>query len=453
MALQRQALALTAHGPTTVPAHHPVSLAASELWLAVYLPGLTERIDFEALAAWADCITPVVDLDTVDSLLLEVRGSIKLLGGLAGIKRMLADELESRGLAFHTCAAPTPLGALWLARHETLGDALEIAELPGCLGRLPVSVTRWPEPVLKLLCEIGVRSIGACMRLPRDGFARRVGSACLLDLDRALGKQPDPRAGFRMPPSFSVKIEFASETDDLEMFARAAEQLTERMAHALRMHQRQVQQFSIIVAHRGGKPTHDVLGLVEPVYQARRMLEPLLARLERLELPSPALSIEMRADAPEAAALGTEQLFEQGLGSRRSAAAEAELVERLRGRLGAAGVYGLELVAEHRPERVWSKSTDRLLQENAPSTGVSPWALRRPLWLLSSPAPLPEGLGRLCYRGPVRVEPDPERIESGWWDGREIRRDYHMAMTEQGERLWVYRDCATDEWYLHGIFG
>jgi protein ImuB len=59
----------------------------------------------------------------------------------------------------------------------------------------------------------------------------------------------------------------------------------------------------------------------------------------------------------------------------------------------------------------------------------------------------------LCYRGPVRVEPDPERIESGWWVGREIRRDYHMAMTEQGERLWVYRDCATDEWYLHGIFG
>jgi protein ImuB len=196
-----------------------------------------------------------------------------------------------------------------------------------------------------------------------------------------------------------------------------------------------------------------VLGLVEPVYQARRVLEPLLARLERLELPSPAISIEMRADAVEAAALATEQLFEQGLGSRRSAAAEAELVERLRGRLGAAGVYGLELVAEHRPERVWSKLTDRLLQENARSTGVSPWARHRPLWLLSSPAPLPEGLGRLRYRGPVRVEPDPERIESGWWDGREIRRDYHMATTEQGERLWVYRDCATGEWYLHGIFG
>lgn len=419
----------------------------------MYLPELTERVDFEGLAAWADRITPVVDLDTVDSLLLEVRGSIKLLGGLAAIKRMLADELESHGVAFHACAAPTPHGALWLARHAVPDDALEVEQLPGRLNKLPVSVTRWPESVLTLLREIGVRSIGACLRLPRDGFARRVGAEYLLDLDRALGKQADPRTGFRASPSFSVKVEFVSETDSLEMFARAAEQLAERMAHALRMHQRQAQHFAIVIAHRDREPTRDALGLVEPVYQARRVLEPLLVRLERLELPSPAVSIELRADAREAATLDTGQLFERGPGSRRSTTAEAELVERLRGRLGTAGVYGLELIAEHRPERVWSKLTDRLLHHGARSVSVSPWARHRPLWLLASPAPLSRGLDRLRYRGPVRIEPDPERIESGWWDGREIRRDYHMATTEQGERLWVYRDCATDEWYLHGIFG
>ncbi len=47
----------------------------------------------------------------------------------------------------------------------------------------------------------------------------------------------------------------------------------------------------------------------------------------------------------------------------------------------------------------------------------------------------------------------PERIESGWWDGRDVRRDYFVVTGEGGERLWCYRDCRTREWYLHGIFG
>jgi protein ImuB len=48
---------------------------------------------------------------------------------------------------------------------------------------------------------------------------------------------------------------------------------------------------------------------------------------------------------------------------------------------------------------------------------------------------------------------DPERIESGWWDGREMRRDYHIVIGAAGEKLWLYRDCQSQEWYLHGIFG
>jgi protein ImuB len=48
----------------------------------------------------------------------------------------------------------------------------------------------------------------------------------------------------------------------------------------------------------------------------------------------------------------------------------------------------------------------------------------------------------------------PERIESGWWDGADARRDYYVAGDTRGARLWVYREClGTQKWYLHGIFG
>ncbi len=48
----------------------------------------------------------------------------------------------------------------------------------------------------------------------------------------------------------------------------------------------------------------------------------------------------------------------------------------------------------------------------------------------------------------------PERIESGWWDGGDIRRDYYVAQDPHGSRLWIYRECTgAKPWFLHGIFG
>jgi protein ImuB len=45
-----------------------------------------------------------------------------------------------------------------------------------------------------------------------------------------------------------------------------------------------------------------------------------------------------------------------------------------------------------------------------------------------------------------------ERVESGWWDGADVARDYFLAETPGGERLWVYRDRRSRDWFLHGLF-
>jgi protein ImuB len=56
----------------------------------------------------------------------------------------------------------------------------------------------------------------------------------------------------------------------------------------------------------------------------------------------------------------------------------------------------------------------------------------------------------------------PERIESGWWDGGEIARDYFIAQTGDQAFVWVFRERPTPPstagtparggWYLHGLF-
>jgi protein ImuB len=130
------------------------------------------------------------------------------------------------------------------------------------------------------------------------------------------------------------------------------------------------------------------------------------------------------------------------------------LVERLRARLGEEAVYGVASIAEHRPEAAWrrvhelpltyvaragEKTIDRSIGDSMP----------RPVWLLDEPLPLASGLV---------LEQGPERIESGWWDGKDVARDYYIARQAPDARrshrakLWVFQERQSKCWFLHGMF-
>ena len=76
----------------------------------------------------------------------------------------------------------------------------------------------------------------------------------------------------------------------------------------------------------------------------------------------------------------------------------------------------------------------------------SPFALR-PLWLVAEPRPL----GTDPAATQLQLLSGPERIETGWWDGGDIGRDYFVGRGTQGEELWLYRDRG-GQWFVHGVF-
>jgi len=151
-----------------------------------------------------------------------------------------------------------------------------------------------------------------------------------------------------------------------------------------------------------------------------------------------------------------------------------ELIERLRARFGPEAVYGLQVLPGHRPENAWGvrepvegRSPTRAGMPIVPSLeppsgrpfmagargGTAPLA-RRPMWLLPVPRLLSERDGLPRRRGPLRLLGEPERIETGWWDGGDIARDYYTATDLHGVRLWIFRERASPHrWFLHGVFG
>jgi protein ImuB len=52
---------------------------------------------------------------------------------------------------------------------------------------------------------------------------------------------------------------------------------------------------------------------------------------------------------------------------------------------------------------------------------------------------------------PATLLAGPERIESGWWDGGDVARDYYLARTEAGARHWVFQNLRSRRWYLQGL--
>jgi protein ImuB len=120
-------------------------------------------------------------------------------------------------------------------------------------------------------------------------------------------------------------------------------------------------------------------------------------------------------------------------------------MDRLSARLGEQQVHGLKAVADHRPETSWAMADAE--EDHARSTGSSLKFAERPLWLLSQPKPLQQS-GWFA----LVTASGPERIESGWWDGGDVQRDYFIAHTQQGATLWVFKDLNDGSWHLHGFW-
>jgi protein ImuB len=466
---------LLAPGLTPVPTRFPgaASVTSTELWVGVHLSESAGQEPMEQglerLAVCAQRFTPRVSLVPPDGLVLEVKGSLHLFNGVDGLSRALAKECVSLGLKSMVALAPTPLAALVAARvgkpGRPMGQPFVVMELTRVVGQLmplPLVALRWPQETLDRLARMGVRTIGQALRLPRAGFARRFGVDSLAMLDRLTGRSADPRDRFRARERFRRRRELNYELESHEAILGALAPLLEELGKFLEARQCGVMKLECLLRHRHAEPTSCVLGLAAPVADVRRLTELLGERLGVLTLPEPVRACELRSSSLVTRVLSSNSVWQPGEHGGSSGTEASELIERLRARLGPESVYGLQVLPGHRPENAWGMKelvaeheTRRTPKQAPPAHEQTPWpAFRRPIWLLPVPKLLSERDGLPRRRGPLRLLGEPERIETGWWDGGDIARDYYTALDIHGVRLWIFRERgAPHRWFLHGVFG
>lgn len=416
-------------------------------------------------------------------IVLDVTASVMLFGGVHHIMQALRETFANGAERFGAVSigqASTPLAAELFARRAASGE-------PACqLHEMPLALVPWLSASLQTLLSLGLRTLGEVASLPRDGLARRFGKETLVQLDRCLGRTPDPRTPYIPPEQWRTQLQCLTPIHEGPNLLHGIEQGLEAMADWLMARASGTRAFTVRLLHSQQRQTDYVVSLSELSCDPKRWRSLLIEHFQRRPVQEAVHAIVLECVSPEPLLAVNHDLFTS---SAFTAPSWLALVDRLLARLGAQAVYQLRLQADHRPERAQrlagaqeapvlvGKKGDAKVQlakngaeaEGAialsaqanpltphPSPASPPAAIAhplRPLFLLPHPRALLTRDGLPSYHGALVLLTPPERIQTGWWDDKPVARDYFIARNAQGTLCWIFQSLSEPQrWFLHGFF-
>ncbi|MDQ0033053.1 protein ImuB [Variovorax boronicumulans] len=425
----------------------------------------------EALGWWALEYTPHVAWQD-EALMLEVSACERLWGGRLQLMRQLVAANPAPDVRMLGAQGATSLIAL--ARLRLFERQEERPkDMP---AGLPLDTLTAARPHLDLLARLGCRTWGEVAALPRGGLTRRFGTELRKALDTAWGLRPEGHDWLTLPDVFEQKLELPALAETAPELMWAANRLLSALQIWLRARQRGARalelQWTLDLKRFNGVnlPPHQQVTVrtAEPTQDLAHLRRLLSEKLALTTLAAPASWLKLRTlETDPWAGASTSFLPEDN----RKGDKLHEMVERLSVRLGAHQVVVPCAEADHRPERkqAWrpalqkDKAAPGKARKEAKAAASQPDAIYPP-WLLPEPVLLEMDGERPCYRGPLSKLIGPQRVEAGWWGGKEdggqpAMRDYYVAESPEAGLVWIFRErhsalfsSGEVRWYLQGFY-
>ncbi len=447
------------------------------------------------LARELDSFSPIVGIDPQEPssrLLLDLTGLAPLFGGEETLLKALLDHLRQLGYAPEAAVAPT-LGAAWaLARtHATRSlsqkesgsnptSAQMIALSPfdwKLLDDLPPSALRLEPATNETLRQLGLTTIGSVRQIPAESLASRFGDQITRRLHQCSGQQVETFRAVPRSTSFQAEQVLDFPLRDQTTVLIAIERLLMQICSELKQIRHGALVWHIRLQRQNTSPLHLRVGLFQASARADQVMPLVRMQLEQdRSFDGVNFPIEEIAVSAGGCVLLVEhqgQLFDEQ--PRKNEAALGGLLNRLAIRLGEDNVVSAAVASGAQPERAVEYRPlvgPRSVRPRRSTKIMTSDTMTRPLRLLLEPLELnamhaepsshhsndqscltlPQAFQHQDGSLAVRRSWGPERIETGWWHGRTVRRDYWRIETETGALFWIYRDLRSLRWYLHGAF-
>lgn len=472
---------------------------AEEAWQFSPLVGL-ESLDEQPWAGRS--------LHQPQAIFLDATGLTHFFGGQAQWLTLVTRWLFEKGYVGIAAIAES-IGAAWAIanyayRRQAAPRLLAMRTSPGQaiapvfdgqaidVTRLPIEALRLDIKTVQSLHQLGIRSIEALLRLPRAGLANRLGERLLNRLDAVCARQSEPIRCLQENVDYSVEQALEVPTNHRETIEEIVRRLTIQLCKRLQSDGHGALRLVCCLRMEQAPALVVPLGLYRATSDHEHLLPLILAAVSQKtsatfsKSQKPTFNSSRRtrhrfnvtAVTLSATLTGPlvwkqTELFECQANRHRETL--AHLVDSLSGRLGRRQVVAPQIYRHPQPELAcqWRALTGQRTDGRPQSTqrklprlsSVEPSPddpLRRPLQLWHPPQPLaiqsltPDGLPtRFLFQGTqthIVRSWGPERVESGWWQGANHRRDYYRIETDRGAWLWIYRDLKQHAWFLHGVF-
>ncbi len=464
-----------------------------------------------ALRRWAGKFSPWVAEEPPDGLIVDLSGCAHLFGGEETLLNVIETDCADMGLGVQMGIADT-LGAAWaLARYAgqevmsdrngdaisqearatraragkrrhwtkggaapqvtTLGGGARIAppgQAYGALSPLPIAALRLEDQATTQLNRLGLRRIGDLLGQPRASLARRFGRGLVLRLDQAMGSAPEPVSPARPPHHFAVRMTLPNPIGLVEDVMAAIDRMLPRLCARLEDKGRGVRTLRL-EAHRTDQAAEIIdVGLARPTFDQYRIRPLLEMKIDQIDA---GYGIDMlRLEVVQSEPIHARTMAGHA-DARRAVRDRLEgntAIDDLIGKLGAR--VGLDTITRHHPAGSNIPEKTALTLAAAWSEPARDWPLPprpRPL-LMWRPEPVtapdtPAVPGNFRWRGrywQLTQATGPERISPEWWlddpNWRSGVRDYWVATTDQGDKLWLFYghgDTMSAGWFCQGQFG
>jgi protein ImuB len=413
------------------------------------------------LSLWCIRYTPVVAIDPLDGLLLDVSGCAHLWGSEKAYVETIVQQLAHQGFVISIAIADT-IGMAWAAaRYYQSPAIIEVGNTIAALAQLPSSALRLEPALTEKLDKLGLYRIGNFMDMPPVSLRRRFGTILLQRLNQATGKETEHLQPVIPPVFYQERLPCLEPISTATGIEIALKKLLSLLCNRLLDDAKGLRSAVLKGFRVDGNMQQVTIGTNKPsrhIGHLFKLFELTIATIE------PGLGIELfilEAPVVEDMPIAQESFWS---GALQDADALTELLDRIAGKLGTASIKRYLPEAHYWPERAIKVASS--LQEkpaiNWPDHKPRPTHLLKEPELIEVAVPIPDYPPMLfIHQGKVhkiKKADGPERIEQEWWLEQGLHRDYYYVEDEEGARYWLFRlghynSDEAPEWFLHGFFG
>ena len=422
------------------------------------------------------------------SILLDVTGLSHLFGGYHALAAQVSQHCNGQDYHARIAIANTT-GLAWAASHFSracqFGQPLIVnADDEQFIGDLPVAALRINATSSNTLDRLGIQTVRQLRTIDRGDLRARLGPDLIRRMDQLSGAIEEPVIVRRGLPEFFENKALQFPTSNRETIEAVINRLLNRLCGELKS--RQLGALIWQVRLLPAQPLQQASGInfrvclfqatanadhVTPLISMQ--LEQSLMTRDRRELNISAITVEVSSCV--LLVQQQRQLFDEN--PRLDRQALAHLINRLSSRLGADNVVYPTFRSGAQPELSFQfrPLVDPYRKRRRAKVIPTSHVLGRPLRLLSPPIAVSvkrETITKSEERAPVFRKPaqitfnsgvnrstqnivrswGPERIETGWWRGETVQRDYWSIVLERGTQFWVFCDLKNGQWFVHGEF-